>query len=318
MKSRFTTIDICAIITDVKRYFGMRVNNIYDIDNKTYLIRLAKPDQKVVLLIESGLRCHSTEFEWPKNMFPSGFAMKMRKHISGKRLVNISMLGIDRILDFQFGSNEAACHLIVELYDRGNIILTDFEYNILSLLRTRTDSEDVRFAVRERYPVENARQNEPLMAVEKLKELLSQAKDGDIVKKILNPHLVFGPALLDHCLKQVGFVLNAKIGKDVNIEEDISRIMEALTNAEKYLETSKNSPCKGYIIQKREKKPTARIDGESTDANDLLTYQEFHPFLFEQHKDYPYLEFDSFDKVRCIDEDSLHHGQWRYDPVTGP
>ncbi len=42
----------------------------------------------------------------------------MRKHISGKRLVDISMLGIDRILDFQFGSNEAAYHLIVELYDR--------------------------------------------------------------------------------------------------------------------------------------------------------------------------------------------------------
>ena len=36
-----------------------------------------RPDQKVVLLIESGLRCHSTEFEWPKNTFPSGFAMKV-------------------------------------------------------------------------------------------------------------------------------------------------------------------------------------------------------------------------------------------------
>ena len=46
-------------------------------------------------------------------------------------------------------------------------MLTDFEYTILSLLRTRTDSEDVRFAVRERYPIENARQNEPLMALEK-------------------------------------------------------------------------------------------------------------------------------------------------------
>jgi hypothetical protein len=47
-------------------------------------------------------------------------------------------------------------------------MLTDFEYNILSLLRTRTDGEDVRFAVRERYPLENARQNEPLISVEKL------------------------------------------------------------------------------------------------------------------------------------------------------
>lgn len=45
----------------------------------------------------------------------------MRKHISGKRFVNLTMLGIDRILDFQFGSNEAAYHLIVELYDRVSI-----------------------------------------------------------------------------------------------------------------------------------------------------------------------------------------------------
>ncbi|XP_028398631.1 nuclear export mediator factor Nemf-like [Dendronephthya gigantea] len=296
MKSRFTTIDICAVISDVKSFLGMRVNNIYDIDNKTYLIRLAKPDLKVVLLIESGLRFHSTEFEWPKNTFPSGFAMKMRKHISGKRLVNISMLGIDRILDFQFGSNEAAYHLIVELYDRGNIILADFEYTILSLLRTRTDSEDVRFAVRERYPLENARQYDGLMSAQNLRELLSQTKDGDVLKKILNPHLVFGPALLDHCLKQAGFVINAKIGKDVDIDKDIPKIMEALKNAEKHLEMTRNSPCKGYIIQKRENKANASMDGH----DDLLTYQEFHPFLFEQHKDCPYLEFDFFNKA--VDE----------------
>lgn len=46
--------------------------------------------------------------------------------------------------------------------------MTDFEYNILSLLRTRTDSEDVRFAVREKYPVDNARQYQPLMSMERL------------------------------------------------------------------------------------------------------------------------------------------------------
>ena len=32
--------------------------------------------------------------------------------------MNISQLGIDRIVDLQFGSDEAAYHLIVELYDR--------------------------------------------------------------------------------------------------------------------------------------------------------------------------------------------------------
>ena len=46
-----------------------------------------------------------------------------RKHIRSRRLVNISQLGIDRIVDLQFGSDEAAYHLIVELYDRVRIRL---------------------------------------------------------------------------------------------------------------------------------------------------------------------------------------------------
>uniref|UniRef100_A0A8C7A159 Ribosome quality control complex subunit NEMF n=1 Tax=Nothoprocta perdicaria TaxID=30464 RepID=A0A8C7A159_NOTPE len=97
---------------------GMRVNNVYDVDNKTYLIRLQKPDCKATLLLESGIRIHTTEFEWPKNMMPSGFAMKCRKHLKTRRLVSVNQLGIDRIVDFQFGSDEAAYHLIIELYDR--------------------------------------------------------------------------------------------------------------------------------------------------------------------------------------------------------
>ena len=50
---------------------------------------------------------------------------------------------------------------------QGNIFLTDYEYTILSLLRTRTDADDVKFAVREKYPVNSARQREPLMNKER-------------------------------------------------------------------------------------------------------------------------------------------------------
>ena len=46
------------------------------------------------------------------------YYFQCRKHIRSRRLVNISQLGIDRIVDLQFGSDEAAYHLIVELYDR--------------------------------------------------------------------------------------------------------------------------------------------------------------------------------------------------------
>lgn len=59
--------------------------------------------------------------------------------------------GVDRIIDFRFGSEEYACHLILELYDRGNVVLTDHEYVILNILRPRTDKDkDVRLKVKEK------------------------------------------------------------------------------------------------------------------------------------------------------------------------
>ncbi|TSW08327.1 Nuclear export mediator factor NEMF [Bagarius yarrelli] len=234
----------------------MRVYNVYDIDTKTYLIRLQKPDSKAVLLIESGIRIHSTDFEWPKNMMPSGFAMKCRKHLKSRRLVHIKQLGVDRIVDLQFGSEEAAYHLIVELYDRGNIILTDHEYTILNLLRFRTTgAEDVKIAVRERYPIESARPPEALISLERLNDILSKAQSGEQIKRILNPHFSYGGTLIEHCL------------------------------------------IEGYIIQKTEKKPSM-VPGKPPE--DLLTYEEFHPFLFSQHSGSPYVEFESFDKA--VDE----------------
>ena len=37
-----------------------------------------RPDFKLMLLIESGVRIHLSEFDWPKNNIPSGFAMKVK------------------------------------------------------------------------------------------------------------------------------------------------------------------------------------------------------------------------------------------------
>lgn len=44
--------------------------------------------------------------------------VQCRKHLKTRRLVSVSQLGIDRIVDLQFGSEQAAYHLILELYDR--------------------------------------------------------------------------------------------------------------------------------------------------------------------------------------------------------
>ncbi|XP_053450324.1 ribosome quality control complex subunit NEMF [Nycticebus coucang] len=298
MKTRFSTIDLRAVLAELNAsLLGMRVNNVYDVDNKTYLIRLQKPDFKATLLLESGIRIHTTEFEWPKNMMPSSFAMKCRKHLKSRRLVSAKQLGMDRIVDFQFGSDEAAYHLIIELYDRGNIVLTDYEYLILNILRFRTDeADDVKFAVREHYPVDHARTAEPLPTLQRLTEIIANAPKGELLKRVLNPLLPYGPALIEHCLIENGFSSNVKVDEKLE-SKDIEKVLVCLQKAEDYMKTTSNFNGKGYIIQKREIKPSLEADKP---AEDILTYEEFHPFLFSQHSQCPYIEFETFDKA--VDE----------------
>uniref|UniRef100_A0A4W6ENY6 Ribosome quality control complex subunit NEMF n=1 Tax=Lates calcarifer TaxID=8187 RepID=A0A4W6ENY6_LATCA len=283
MKTRFTTVDIRAVIAEINaNYIGMRVNNVYDIDNKTYLIRLQKPDSKAVLLVESGTRIHSTDFEWPKNMMPSGFAMKCRKHLKTRRLTQVKQLGIDRIVDIQFGSDEAAYHLIIELYDRGNIILADHEYTILNLLRFRTaEAEDVKIAVRERYP------------------FFYHVKTETSFVSFLITSPAYGATLIEHSLIEAGLpgITEQITDKVADIWFIAPKILEAMQIAETYMEKTENFTGKGYIIQKSEKKPSLTPGKPS---EELLTYDEFHPFLFAQHAKSPYLEFDTFDKA--VDE----------------
>ncbi|NWR56606.1 NEMF factor, partial [Bucorvus abyssinicus] len=254
-----------------------------------------RPDCKATLLLESGIRIHTTEFEWPKNMMPSSFAMKCRKHLKTRRLVSVKQLGIDRIVDFQFGSDEAAYHLIIELYDRGNIVLTDHEYVILNILRFRTDeADDVRFAVRERYPIDSAKAPAPLPTLERLTEIISNAPKGEQLKRALNPHLPYGATLIEHCLIEAGFSGTVKIDQHMESKENIEKVLAALEKAEEYMALTGDFSGKGYIIQKKEKKPSLEPDKP---AEDIYTYEEFHPFLFSQHSKGPYLEFDSFNKA---------------------
>jgi predicted ribosome quality control (RQC) complex YloA/Tae2 family protein len=88
------------------------------------------------VLLESGARFHTTQVIRGKPGAPSNFTLKLRKHLRTRRLEAVTQLGVDRVVDFQFGSGDAACHLILELYAAGNVILTDSKYEVLTLLRS--------------------------------------------------------------------------------------------------------------------------------------------------------------------------------------
>eukprot|EP00303_Exanthemachrysis_gayraliae_P011793 CAMPEP_0206023528 /NCGR_PEP_ID=MMETSP1464-20131121/36629_1 /ASSEMBLY_ACC=CAM_ASM_001124 /TAXON_ID=119497 /ORGANISM="Exanthemachrysis gayraliae, Strain RCC1523" /LENGTH=154 /DNA_ID=CAMNT_0053397521 /DNA_START=45 /DNA_END=505 /DNA_ORIENTATION=- len=153
MKTRMSSLDISCMAAVLERQArGYRIANIYDLDARTYLLKLAKPDSKIFVVVESGVRFHVTEFAREKGSVPSLFALKLRKHVRTKRVEAVTQLGDDRIVDFTCGSGEATCHIICELYGTGNVVLTDADYTILSLLRHGKHDDDVRLRPKEPYP----------------------------------------------------------------------------------------------------------------------------------------------------------------------
>ena len=186
-KTRFSTTDTKAMVRDIRAtLLGQRVANIYDLNDKTYLFKFAVPgkSEKQLLLLESGVRFHTTKYARDKNDLPSPFAMKLRKHIRTRRLEDVKQLCNDRVVDFKFGSGDAVFHIILELYANGNIILTDGNYEILALLRSHQFEEDVAIKVNEIYPMAFATSMDTaLLNRMPMLPSVSNTESGEIISK---------------------------------------------------------------------------------------------------------------------------------------
>ncbi|KAL0587607.1 hypothetical protein ABG067_002903 [Albugo candida] len=357
-KTRMLIDDIYAMMGSVrKNILNMRVTNIYNlqneveaegIDNKnnqrTYIFKLHQPPfPKVYLLIESGVRFHSSNYARnvsSSSTLPNQFTMKLRKHIRGKRLVQLEQLQGDRVIDFTFGSDQSQCHLILELYASGNIILTDNQYNILSLLRTHRIDENVKVAVRQVYPIQILSkcslesEVSGQMLRQKLSNWFSGENDDDTTlstqrggkKKIhtLEQLLMtkkvgfggLGRAIVEHCIVSAG-IPNSKMKSYedvVALEEKLEKLAEELDKGYKMLQTLENNQehymkdeqsAKVFSEGAKKEKGGYIILGDPQPGIKVETYEGFTPVLYAQHREKSYISFDTFDQT--VDEYFSHY-----------
>ena len=129
-------IDVRAVTYELAGKLPLWIDKVYQFDSRTLGIRLnGEEHAKYLLLIEAGRRAHLVKNapEPPKN--PPQFAMFLRKYISGGKVLAIRQHGLDRILIFDIGKGALTYRLIIELFDEGNVILTDEAYRIIKPLR---------------------------------------------------------------------------------------------------------------------------------------------------------------------------------------
>jgi len=300
-------VDIRAVVTELNKkiggYGGYRLANFYDLASKAFLLKFSKSEsEKIYIVIESGMRLHSTKFDREKNQLPSNFTAKVRKYIRTRRCSSIKQLGIDRIVDFTFGSGEQTNHLIAEFYAQGNMILTDGEYKILAILRPHTLEENVKYAVGEVYPFESRKMLVKL-ELETLFSIIKKGKEKDgtlLLKNVLNIELDYGPSFALHSMCVAGFSPLITMEK-IDLEKDLDQIkllLKVFNETDHFIEEIEKVPQKGFIVLKEGKNGEYKKIEKIEEKRKL--YDEFHPFNYLQFKDRIVIEFDSFDS--CIDE----------------
>lgn len=283
-----SSIDIRAEVRELQGLIGLRVANIYDLTPKLFIIKLSRPDSKAHLLIEPGIRLHTTNFAREKPPAPSPFTSKLRKFLRTRRLIKIEQLGIDRVINFTFTSGEEEFHIILELYAQGNLLFTDQNYVILALLRSHTFEEDVKYAKGEVYPFDHAAGLKFVDEIDKagLEERINKYMESQDKKKGTNfkqllagiePYMHF--PLAEHCLKAAGCTsVNKKVSK-----ADYELIEKAVAIAHSVVNAIDNGSIQGVLA----------FDTKQGHKS----YYEFSPVIFAQFPQDSVEVLETFDKA---------------------
>lgn len=137
-KKEFTSFDVAAVVRELREaILDSRVNNVYQLDAKTVLLKLHKANQPALaLVLEAGRRLHLSSYALEKPSTPPAFCMALRKYLRNSMLKNAKQYEFERVVVFSFSTstNEGEIKLVVELFGDGNVVLVNENEVILQAL----------------------------------------------------------------------------------------------------------------------------------------------------------------------------------------
>ncbi|HEX9861920.1 MAG TPA: ribosome rescue protein RqcH [Candidatus Bathyarchaeia archaeon] len=185
-KKEFTSFDASAAVHELREALAnSRVNNVYQLDAKTLLLKLHKADAPPLrLVMEAGRRLHLTAYALEKPHVPPAFCMALRKHLRSAWLASVEQYEFERIVIFHFKTKEGMLQLVLELFGEGNIVLTGEKGEILQALvfKRMRDRNILRGEVFSFPP--SSGKNPLKLTREELEDLLKTLGDVEVVRAL--------------------------------------------------------------------------------------------------------------------------------------
>ena len=151
-KKSMTSLDVMSWLAEVKDgLIGARVNNVQRVSNSNiFILKLyGVKHPRRNLVIEPGVRIHTTERKYPVQEKPDPLVFALRKYIRSNKIEDIKQVGFDRIVVIEFSGGYK---LFAEFIPRGDIVLVDENNKILHAtsyreMRDRTIKRGIQYTL---------------------------------------------------------------------------------------------------------------------------------------------------------------------------
>ncbi len=292
-KREMTSIDLTALVTELGRYEGAKVDKAYLYDDDLLRLKLRDFDRgRVELLVEVGevKRAHVAAAEHVPDApgRPPNFAMMLRNRLNGADFAGVEQYEFDRILVFHFERGDADTSIVVELFGQGNVAVLDENGEVVQSLDTvRLKSRTVAPGAQYEFP--QSRIN-PLTVSYEAFAMKMDDSDTDVVRTLAT-QLNFGGLYGEELCTRAGIEKTLDIA-DAG-EDEYRKLYDALQRLKEPLQTGQFDP---RVYEEIVDDEDGEDEGEGTQTDEPVTrVVDVTPFPLEERSDLNSAGFDSFD-----------------------
>ena len=271
MKS-MSNVDIYTISNELNNLLsGARVDKSFQPTKEIVVMRFHVPGTgRVDLVMQCGSRIHTSNYPLENPTTPPTFPMLLRKRIKGAHVESIKQHNFDRVVEIKVKKDKYYT-LIVELFDKGNIILLDEDNNIiLPLKRKQWSDRDISSKKEYKFPEERGI-NPITVNHEDFKSLFET--DSDIVRTLAISGL--GSLYAEEIIQRANEI--TEIDKNTpNSEINDAQIDALYQSLKKLFDDLKNNSFNPQIVKNESKEDVVPIDLIKYENFEKTTYSTFN------------------------------------------
>lgn len=135
-----SNLDYHYAVLEIAAAVGGRLEQIYEIEDDVFRLRLSSKGEKADLIATLGVRLASTKMIPESPMQPTSFASLLRKKLSNAVIEEISQVSLDRLVVMRLRKDET--HLLYfEMFAKGNLVLCDEQGKIIATYHEQKEAK---------------------------------------------------------------------------------------------------------------------------------------------------------------------------------